>query len=261
VGKQRPQYSPPHNPLCNLKNIVVSMDTAAKAKIVRQASALFFQFGPSKVTMEEIASQLAMSKKTLYKHFDSKEVLLEAVVEDFQCSMHCTVQPILEAAYNANEEEFTAILGKLGEDLAILISRSASSPMFGDIQRNYPEVWQMLEERRRENITKSLSTVLEQGVQRGIFRHEVNFEVFLRLYINALEYIMNPNVLAALPITAADAYKMLLNIFFVGMFSDKGRAIAATHIHQTLPLLQGHANGTHANGKELDEYEGLVALM
>jgi len=237
------------------------MDIAVKTKIVRQASVLFFQFGPSKVTMEEIASQLAMSKKTLYKHFDSKEVLLEAVVEDFQCSMNCTVQPILEAAYNANEEEFTVIMGKLGEDLAMLISRSASSPMFGDIQRNYPEVWQVLEERRRESVTKSLSAVLEQGAQRGIFRREVNFEVFLRLYINALEYIMNPNVLATLPITTADAYKMLLNIFFIGMFSDKGRAIAVTHIPKTLPFMQGHTNGAHTNGKEHEAYEGLVALM
>jgi AcrR family transcriptional regulator len=223
-------------------------DSAVRTKILRQASELFFQFGPSKVTMEEIAERLGMSKKTLYKVFASKDDLLEAVVEDFQLTLQAMMQPVLEAAGNADESEFTTLIAGMSESLASVMGRTASSPMFKDMQRNYPEVWMHLEERRRTQITATFQRVLHEGLSRGIFRPELNYELFIQLYIIAIEYVMSPITLSKLPLTADEAYRMLIRVFFFGALTDKGRTYAQiVHTQHTdgyddMPAYQGQAS-------------------
>src|SRR5690606_41317726 len=55
------------------------LDEDVKKRIMDEARSLFFRYGFSKVTMDEAAEGLGMSKKTLYRYFPSKEVLLEEI--------------------------------------------------------------------------------------------------------------------------------------------------------------------------------------
>jgi AcrR family transcriptional regulator len=238
-----------------------------RTNIIKHASELFFQFGPSKVTMEEIAERLGMSKKTLYKAFASKDELLSAVVAGHQEEIDAMMQPLMEAALSADELSFTAILAGMSECMVTKIGATAHSPLFPDLQRSYPLIWKELEERRRVKITTLFQQILDNGSERGIFRPELHHQFFIVLYVSAVNAMMNPVMLSTLDMTANDAYRMMVMIFFNGALTDKGRTIAETFIaalnavnedknignsknnawQNAISAAKGHANG-HANG-------------
>jgi AcrR family transcriptional regulator len=200
-------------------------DNAVRLKIIHQAGELFFQFGASKVTMEEIADRLGMSKKTLYKFFASKDDLLAAVLDDFHCAMQGIVEPLLQAASNADREQFVVIMLQLGDKVASVITRNQQSPLLKDVQRNYPVLWQRIEERRKTTMTLSLRSMLQQGMERGVFRSDLNYDLFLMVYMAAMQEVMNPATLATLPLTVGEAYKMVIGILFGGALTDSGREL------------------------------------
>jgi AcrR family transcriptional regulator len=75
----------------------MSEELEIKKRIMHAAGQKFIQYGFSKVTMEEIAEELGMSKKTLYQHFESKNELLKDLVkhvmtecDGFMCGLHGT---------------------------------------------------------------------------------------------------------------------------------------------------------------------------
>lgn len=248
------------------------MELKVRHNITQKAAELFFQFGPSKVTMDEIAEQLGMSKKTLYKFFNGKDELLEAVVEDFQCQLMCIVDPVLESLSSKNTEEFTTILSGLGEAIALQINRHAGSPLFKDLQRNYPAIWKLLEQRRREHIIYGFESILQEGIVRGIFRDDLDYTVFMELYLCSVEHLLQPAVLSRLPLTGGEVYKMMISIFFGGVFTDKARTIVAPYSFEprTVQAVVGLQNGERHNTKNGHgatvsnnsfEYDELIEVM
>lgn len=248
------------------------MELDIRHNITQKAAELFFQFGPSKVTMDEIAEQLGMSKKTLYKFFNGKDELLEAVVNDFQCQMACMVDPVLESISSKNTEEFATILSGLGEAIALQINRHAGSPLFKDLQRNYPAIWKLLEQHRREHIIRAFQSILQQGIDRGIFRSDLDYTVFMELYLCSIEHLLHPAVLSRLPLTGGEVYKMMVSIFFGGVFTDKARTIITPYSFEPRRAQDtlGYQNGIHhpsinGNGKQSlnngHEYDELIEVM
>jgi AcrR family transcriptional regulator len=62
-------------------------DSETRQRILSTAQQIFLKTGFSKVTMDELANELGMSKKTLYKHFSSKEDLLKVIMTEFRCGI------------------------------------------------------------------------------------------------------------------------------------------------------------------------------
>ncbi len=222
------------------------MDIGAKNKIINQASDLFFQFGPSRVTMEEIADKLGMSKKTLYKFFTSKDELLSTVIEQFQCTMSDTIMPLINAALQADAERFATTMSQVADQVSANINNMQSLQMFRDLQRNYPLVWKQFEAQRREMIMASFKPVLLEGVEKKVFRSDLNYDVFMLIYLNAVEYLMNPMMMAELPHTPGDVYKMLISILFDGVLTETGRAVSP---HYTFNV-QKNGHNSAINGSQ-----------
>jgi AcrR family transcriptional regulator len=106
-----------------------------KQKIVSLASARFLQEGFSKITLDEIASELAMSKKTLYKFFANKEDLLNTVVERMMMEAQQRLSSII-GSQKTFVEKLSEILTFLGQ-----LVRRVSKPFQRDLQLHAPEVW------------------------------------------------------------------------------------------------------------------------
>lgn len=203
-----------------------SQSKNVRANIIHRAQELFFQFGASRVTMEEIASRLGISKKTLYKCFANKDELLEAVMEHAHLSIMMLIQPLITMTFAAKNEEFLQSLSMVGETIASVISGTAASPLMSDIERSYPLLWKRVEERRLTAMKSSLHLILRQGVERGMFRADMNYDVVVLVYLSALETISSAPTLAALSLTAGEAYLMMIRTLFEGLFTESGRSIA-----------------------------------
>ncbi len=189
-----------------------------KQRIALKADEMFRQYGYSKVTMEEIASGLGISKKTLYKHFSNKEHILKEIVHTNKCEVDNFIE-------NLMAQKTMPFIEKLKNFMNFIAKQSAKleGPMIHDLMKCCPEVWKDIEEFRSKKAYKHLSALIEEGVEDGIFRKDVNTSVIVVGYVASIHSLINPEVLAKLPISADQAFRDILKILFEGIFTTEGR--------------------------------------
>lgn len=201
-------------------------DSAARTKILHAAGELFMEFGPSRVKMEEIAEKLAMSKKTLYKHFTSKDEVLHCVIDASQCEIHTFMQTFMDALPSAkDDDDFMMRVSMTIERLSDRVATMWRSPFMKDIERAYPHVWQEFTASRRNNILTSVTTICNEAKRRGILRDDINYDLFTLMYLHCVENIMHPRMGSELSMTAKQIFEMMMTILFGGVLTAKGREL------------------------------------
>ncbi len=193
-------------------------DREIKKRIIQKAEILFQNVGYSKVTMEEIALGLGISKKTLYKHFSNKEHILKELVDHAKCEIEEYVDKLIE-------DRKTEFIVKLQNFMSFVVSHFArlSNPIIQDLIKNQPEIWKEIQEFRKKNAYDCFTRLVNQGVKNKVFRDDINSEVVTLLYFSAVSSMMNLETLSQLPVTADEAYKIIIKILFEGIFTAEGR--------------------------------------
>ena len=189
-----------------------------RERILESAQQHFFQTGFSKVSMDELALDLGMSKKTVYKHFPGKELLLKTIARLVMKRTEKQVKAIL----NNKDLGFMEKLQNLMQFVALQLS-VLSRPFVLDVQRNAPGLWKEMEKFRREKILGNFGKLFKEGVAKGMFRKDINEELLILLYISAIQGIINPEVLTNLPITPPEAFNSIITVFLEGVLTEKGK--------------------------------------
>jgi AcrR family transcriptional regulator len=186
-------------------------------RIIEAASDRFMDAGFYKVTMDEIASDLRMSKKTVYKSFPSKETLLKAIVHTFMRNVEAEVQAIVSSD-KPIEEKLTALLAFVGKQV-----RRFSRPFMMDVQRFAPALWKEVEIFRRERVLSQLQRMFQQAKKEGVFRKDLDPDLFFLVLTTTIQGIMNPQVLSQQPFSAEEAFKGIFRILYEGAFTQEAR--------------------------------------
>lgn len=152
-----------------------------KKEILEHALKLFMRLGIKSLTMDDVATQLRMSKKTLYEHFTDKNDLVEQAVSAV-CGYHRdTINAICARGLNAideNEEITKFIVGQVGN--------MHPSVQF-DLQKYHPKAWGIMEQREREDVYTCVSGNLRKGIAEGLYREDLDVEVITRLYLARID--------------------------------------------------------------------------
>jgi len=188
-----------------------------KTKILEAASDRFMAVGLYKVTMDEIASDLRMSKKTVYKFFPSKEVLLKAIVHTMMKKVESEVQGIITSD-KPLEEKLTVLITFVGK-----MMRRLSRPFMTDIQRFAPLLWKEIEIFRRERVLSQLQQMFRQAKKEGVFREDLDPDLFFLILTTAIQGIMNPQILSQQPFSAEEAFKGIFRILYEGALTNEAR--------------------------------------
>ena len=192
-------------------------ETDDRTKIIEAAADRFFDSGLYKVTMDEIASDLRMSKKTVYKFFPSKEVLLKAIVHRMTKRIETEVEAVT-ASDKPIEEKLTMLLTLVGK-----IMRKISRNFMSDIQRFAPGLWKEIETFRREHVFSKIQQVFRQAKREGVFRDDLDPDLFFLVFTTTLQGIMNPQVLSQQPFSAEEAFRGIFRILYEGALTDEAR--------------------------------------
>ncbi len=188
-------------------------------RILDVAGSQFFSLGFTKVTMDEIAHEMGMSKRTLYQYFPGKKALLRKAL----LSRTKRISEGLGKISQSNETHF----GKKLEQALTLVATEIPhfSPVFlRDIQRHAPEVWQELDRRRQETIHTRFGQLIQEGVKDGFLRKDIDAEVLVLLFSTLIRNIVNPETLSQLPLSAPQAFSVISGGLFEGILTNKGRA-------------------------------------
>ncbi|BDC99776.1 TetR/AcrR family transcriptional regulator [Persicobacter psychrovividus] len=197
---------------------------ANKKKIQDTAKQLFLTQGYTKVTMDDIALQLGMSKKTLYKHFKGKYELLSKVIEEFKRKTGDGVNKIL----NDTELEYATKLKTMLKFIAVELS-DISPVLIEDLQRNVPELWREINAYKKEAAFNRFSRLIEEGVKKGHINPEINQPLVVALYASGISNLINAEFYSSMPeemveqipSSPSEIFDHMINIIYEGILTEE----------------------------------------
>lgn len=147
-----------------------------KDKIIKKATEMFLKLGFKSVTMDDIACEMCISKKTIYKYFHNKEVLIEEGTEIIHQNIHNLISEIIAKNYNAIEENF-AIRKKFKEMFQTL----DNSPSY-QLKKHYPEIYSKLMATELEDCNAMFSQNILKGKEQGLYRKDLDVYAYAKFY-------------------------------------------------------------------------------
>lgn len=187
-----------------------------KEKIIRIASQKFFSEGFHKSTMDELARELQVSKKTIYKFFPSKEKLVEEISEDLMCCTDIDIFSIIEAKENV-VWKFVKILNMYSQRLVKFSDRWRH-----DLQIHTPHIWNKLNEYRSEKVYSVLNKLLEQGKNEGLIEEFPN-EIIISSFNSTIQSVVNPEFILANNFSMHQAFETSFEMLMNGILTKQGK--------------------------------------
>lgn len=194
-------------------------DVKTKNRIMAKAQELFYHMGISAVTMDQLADELGMSKKTLYQYFPSKEALITDIIHAVTHQCDCYVIGLM----NNKEVDFVHRLKSMMEYLTRNIYSQWSTVLVADLKRNWPDVWNQIMEFRRQRIFEDTARLIHEGVESGVFRKDLDEKLVVQIWATAIQGLVTPDVLSQMPYTASQVFEAITKVFFEGLLTDAGR--------------------------------------
>lgn len=184
-------------------------------RVITMASKMFASQGIRKVRMDDVAAALTMSKRTLYEMFDDKEhLLLECIKSDQECKQEYAQEV---AATSENVLEIIVRIYQHGMDEM----QAFNGSFFIDIKR-YPKVCEWLNQRREENKGRTKAFFLA-GVEQGIFRSDLNYDIFQ--YLMGLSMNGYFNNVESMKWSMAEVMETVLYTNIRGICTEKGQLL------------------------------------
>ncbi len=198
-----------------------------KERIFARADERFMKEGFARITVDDLTSDLAMSKKTFYKIFRSKEDLVEQLIMRALGNVALSLEKVMtgDRPFPDRIRGFMSVIP--------LFARRVDSPLAYDIQRHLPTVWAKIEEFRGKRMAMYLTRVFEQGKAEGYIRSDVPVRLLVLSVIGAVQSIVRPIVLAEESFSTREAVAGIFSLFLRGSLTDTGREAIDTIMHET----------------------------
>ncbi|MFW5656315.1 MAG: TetR/AcrR family transcriptional regulator [Bacteroidota bacterium] len=149
---------------------------------------IFLRYGIKSVTMDDLARELGMSKKTLYQYVNDKNELVDKIVSLEIEGRKCEFGEIYNRNLNAIEEVFEV-------NKHVLKMLKESSPAAGyDLKKYYPDLFAKVQETRRNQMLDSIINNIKKGKAEGMYREEVNEEIIARINVARFENLLNTDI-------------------------------------------------------------------
>ncbi|WP_426090418.1 TetR/AcrR family transcriptional regulator [Flavobacterium sp. DSR3-2] len=157
-----------------------------KEKIINKAKDMFLKLGFKSITMDDIAGEMCISKKTIYKYFANKELLIQESTQVLRKEVHEIITDIISRNYNAIEENF-----QIRKMFADMFQSTDTSPIY-QLKKHYPEVYETVLEYQVQECESCFKQNIEKGIAQGLYRKDLNIEAYIKLYY-ALIFSINEN--------------------------------------------------------------------
>ena len=187
-------------------------------KIVEMTEEKFFRDGFYKTTMDEVASELKMSKKTIYKFFPSKDDLVTAIARHFMEGLKSKIVPALNSDKNAIEKlaELNHILTK--------VSAKISTKRMDEIRQHLPKLWIEIDNFRTKMMFLNITKVIDQGKAEGLFI-DYPTPIIMNTLVSSVRAIVNPEFILNNNYSISEAALYTFKVVIGGIVTDKGRKI------------------------------------
>jgi AcrR family transcriptional regulator len=188
-------------------------------RILRTSEELFLRHGFSRITVEEIARELEMSKKTIYKYFKNKKSIIRQVITWNQAELMDKIDRVLL-------QDNTDFIEKLRSILQVLTSflSKISETFVTDLKRHGPEIWGLINEFKKKMRSERVRRILHEGIEKGIIRADIDPELIVIIYFHIVEHLFIPENLYELSYSSKDIFEAVMKIIYGGILTESGRS-------------------------------------
>ena len=192
---------------------------AARRRIVSGARRHFFANGFRHVTMDDLAGELGMSKKTLYAHFPGKNDLLKSVLMNKFDDADADLARITAGSSGDVRAALRQLLARAQRQMDEI------QPHFiRDLRRAAPEMFQLVEARRRDIIRRHFGKLFAEGRKAGLIRNDIPAGFMIEILLGAVQAVINPPKMAELGLTPNTAFPAILKVVLNGVIVRKGKS-------------------------------------
>jgi AcrR family transcriptional regulator len=189
-----------------------------REKIIMFCQELFLKEGFYKISMDEIASDLKMSKKTIYKYFPSKQDLVRIVILDFLKTNQENIKEIVNQKQDA-VTKFHLMVKFIAEMLL-----RGGEKLFIEIPKHMPEMWNEIDSFRTKMMGEKFSMLIEQGKKEKYFI-DIPTILVINIFISAVRGVVTPRFLMNNKFSATEALNYTIKILMNGILTEKGLKI------------------------------------
>jgi TetR/AcrR family transcriptional regulator, biofilm operon repressor len=167
-----------------------------KDKIIKKATDMFLKLGFKSVTMDDIACEMCISKKTIYKYFSNKETLIEEGTEVVHQNIHRLMEEVIAQNHNAIAENF-----QMREMFKQMFQSFDQSPAY-QLKKHYPEIYAKMMANEIEDCSQMFRQNIVKGIAEGLYRKETDVEAAVKFYYTLI-FSINENTMME-----KDAYEL-----------------------------------------------------
>ena len=191
----------------------------ASERILEKTHELFHQYGIRRVTMDDIATQCGMSKKTIYQYFKDKDELVDAASEAHINNNKCLCELHSQNAKDALHEVFLAM------EMAKEILEKLHPAILRDLEKYYPKTFSKFRKHKDEFMYKVVSKNLEWGIADGIYRPEIDVDVITKFRLESMFFPFNLFVYPQSKYNITRIEEEIMEHFVYGLATIKGHKL------------------------------------
>jgi len=197
------------------------------AQILKATGVLFRKYGIRSISMDDIAHEMGMSKKTLYQYVENKNDLVEKMLTHFVTSSNACVT---ENPANRNAID---ILLEVSVKVSQEIKEMNPAIAF-DLEKFYPALYRTFVNAKRDHVYRKIKENLEQGVSEGIYRGDLDADLVAKLYVQKLIDLHDPEFLSSVDFTFEKVFQVMFDNHIRGIANAVGLTYYEKQINQQI---------------------------
>ncbi len=194
--------------------------------ILIKTSELYKRYGIRSITMDDIAKELGISKRTLYEHVDNKDELVKKVYELEDEQRKKEIKDLLSKDKNAIEELF--LINSYVNQLLKEYNQSTDY----DLKKYYPELYEKIKETKKNNMYHSFLENIKKGKKEGLFREDVNEKIIAKLWVSRFASITDNEVFSIPEFTSHEIFMELFIYHIRGISNQKGMELLEKNLNK-----------------------------
>lgn len=197
-------------------------------RIVQKSHELFMRYGIRSISMDEIAGQLAMSKKTIYQYFPDKDALVDAVLDieinrnETECVNH------RNCCENAVHEIF------LATDMVREMLKGMNPVILFDLERHHPKAFKKFSDHKNKFFYGIIKDNLERGIKEELYRPDISIDIICRFRITSMFLIFNQDVFPSSKFNISEVMEQITENFLYGLATTKGTKLIHKYKQQRI---------------------------
>lgn len=183
-------------------------------KIIFAYSEMAVVYGFYRISMDELSVRAGVSKRTIYRYFESKEAIIEAVIDNFLTRVGREMDEVISS--DAPPEEMLSRI----MNIFFRIGRTIINPLvMNDLRTHYPNFWKKIDDYRMTKIHLVIQAVFQQNGEGRI--RDFDPRIVSTIIITSIQTILNPEFILSNNLNFEDAVYQLIEFIKHGLLEEK----------------------------------------